>query len=303
MVARFASDPFYDAHCLPWSSIEVEDVVTDLRKIWDSKPNRLGGANKWRWDVALVRKKITRTFADDLGTDMQRVRKWVLFETKQAVKNFHSNTQKTWKPNFLVAFRLLGARLPEPLPAQAAIWLAFGADRLRKAFTRQRDGPDGEEASDSNPDVTSTPSSKGSTRQRDSEAGSAAKAHMPKAHRTSSTAGSDDASSPPGSNAAGPQPGANLPEQSAAEVDRGHCGNAVLRRQPSDTANCKCVVALILQANSPWAILGVEASADDKQIRAAYRRLAKAVHPDKCDHPMATRAFQMLRQAFESCLD
>ena len=70
-------------------------------------------------------------------------------------------------------------------------------------------------------------------------------------------------------------------------------------------------------ANSPYEILGVRESATEEELRAAYRTLAKRLHPDVCDssqkewadREMAAlngayaKACQQLRQHSRPCVD
>ncbi|OLP81606.1 Methyltransferase-like protein 13 [Symbiodinium microadriaticum] len=56
----------------------------------------------------------------------------------------------------------------------------------------------------------------------------------------------------------------------------------------------------ILASRGHFATLGLpEAQVDAANLRKQYRRLALAVHPDKCTHPQAKEAFQKLSEAFE----
>lgn len=56
--------------------------------------------------------------------------------------------------------------------------------------------------------------------------------------------------------------------------------------------------ARILAAPSDDVVLGVAKGAPLDAVRRAYRALALAVHPDRCDDPNATAAFQRLQEAF-----
>ena len=48
-----------------------------------------------------------------------------------------------------------------------------------------------------------------------------------------------------------------------------------------------------------YAILGVEPTADDKAIKTAYRKLARAYHPDVSKHPDAENKFKEVAEAYE----
>jgi len=52
-----------------------------------------------------------------------------------------------------------------------------------------------------------------------------------------------------------------------------------------------------------YARLGVSPKATDEEIRSAYRRLAKELHPDKNPGPDANRAFQLLNDAYKVLSD
>lgn len=47
-----------------------------------------------------------------------------------------------------------------------------------------------------------------------------------------------------------------------------------------------------------YGILGVSASADSAEIKAAFRRKAMELHPDRNDSPLATAQFQLLNEAY-----
>lgn len=50
-------------------------------------------------------------------------------------------------------------------------------------------------------------------------------------------------------------------------------------------------------------ILGVPSDADDDQIRAAYRKVAKQIHPDRNKAPDAEEKFKELQAAYENLSD
>jgi DnaJ-class molecular chaperone len=54
----------------------------------------------------------------------------------------------------------------------------------------------------------------------------------------------------------------------------------------------------------PYSILGVERSANEKDIKSAYRRLAKELHPDRNqDNPKAAERFAQVTQAYDLLSD
>lgn len=61
------------------------------------------------------------------------------------------------------------------------------------------------------------------------------------------------------------------------------------------------LIARISKTDDFYQILGVDRSADDAQIKSAYRKAAVRLHPDKCQLDGATEAFQKLSSAF-GCL-
>ena len=56
------------------------------------------------------------------------------------------------------------------------------------------------------------------------------------------------------------------------------------------------IAAVIAAADKPYDVLGVPRTASAAAIRRQYLARAKVIHPDKCDLPRATRAFQGARQ-------
>lgn len=65
------------------------------------------------------------------------------------------------------------------------------------------------------------------------------------------------------------------------------------------------VVRAVLSARSHYERLGLAAEwiDDTSRVKRHYRERALRVHPDKCTHPDASRAFRMLTQALECLLD
>lgn len=55
--------------------------------------------------------------------------------------------------------------------------------------------------------------------------------------------------------------------------------------------------------SSAYDILQVSPDADEKAIKAQYRKLSTLVHPDKCKHPKAHEAFLIVKKAQDDLLD
>jgi preprotein translocase subunit Sec63 len=51
---------------------------------------------------------------------------------------------------------------------------------------------------------------------------------------------------------------------------------------------------------NPHQVLGIHASATAKEIRRAYLRLAKELHPDRNPDPAAAERFLQIRRAYEA---
>ena len=57
-------------------------------------------------------------------------------------------------------------------------------------------------------------------------------------------------------------------------------------------------------AADPYAILGVARGASEKEVKSAYRKLAKALHPDRnTDNPKATERFSEVTRAYDLLSD
>ena len=52
-----------------------------------------------------------------------------------------------------------------------------------------------------------------------------------------------------------------------------------------------------------YELLGVERTADGTTIKSAYRKLAVACHPDRCDAPDAMERFERLHEAYQVLAD
>jgi hypothetical protein len=54
---------------------------------------------------------------------------------------------------------------------------------------------------------------------------------------------------------------------------------------------------------NPYEQLGLRFTATDEEVRRAYRKVSLMVHPDKCPHPRATDAFEIIGGAQKELLD
>lgn len=59
----------------------------------------------------------------------------------------------------------------------------------------------------------------------------------------------------------------------------------------------------VLKEKDYYAVLGVERSASEGEIKKAFRRLALRFHPDKCKAPAAEEAFKCVSRAYECLTD
>ncbi|KAK3785651.1 hypothetical protein RRG08_023906 [Elysia crispata] len=64
-----------------------------------------------------------------------------------------------------------------------------------------------------------------------------------------------------------------------------------------------CVLTISLAANELYDVLGVPRSASARQIKQAYKQLAKEWHPDKNKDPQATDKFTKINEAYETLSD
>lgn len=54
---------------------------------------------------------------------------------------------------------------------------------------------------------------------------------------------------------------------------------------------------------NPWDIVGVKFGISTNDLSRTYRKKSLLIHPDKCNHPNAQKAFGLLAEARDSCLD
>ena len=63
------------------------------------------------------------------------------------------------------------------------------------------------------------------------------------------------------------------------------------------------LVALVTAISDPWATLGVPRSANQKDIKKAYKKLAIQWHPDKNQSPEAEEKFMEIAEAYQILTD
>jgi hypothetical protein len=101
------------------------------------------------------------------------------------------------------------------------------------------------------------------------------------------TAGGGPSGAPP------PRPAPAAPAAAAAD----------LAAVPPDGGCADTEVSRVLESSDHYTSLLIERSASDGELKKAYHRMSRAVHPDKCSDSRATQAFQKLQSAFATLRD
>ncbi|ORX88484.1 DnaJ-domain-containing protein [Basidiobolus meristosporus CBS 931.73] len=104
---------------------------------------------------------------------------------------------------------------------------------------------------------------------------------------------SDEPSSPPPAYEAAAGPKTSIPNNPKAESTSGRQTKAYTKEQVEAVKKIKAC-----NPNDFYAILGIEKSATEAQIKKAYRKLALQFHPDKNSAPGADEAFKLISKAF-----
>lgn len=74
-------------------------------------------------------------------------------------------------------------------------------------------------------------------------------------------------------------------------------------KAPAFSSEDEQVIKSIMQKSNLYDILEVDKSASQEQIKKAYQKLARKVHPDKNKSPASTQAFTRLQKAYECLTD
>ena len=69
---------------------------------------------------------------------------------------------------------------------------------------------------------------------------------------------------------------------------------------PTSQPTPDIVNEIMRHRGDPYGMLGLAVNASDADLKKAFRLKCLKVHPDKCPHPSATTAFQLLNDAFAS---
>ena len=103
--------------------------------------------------------------------------------------------------------------------------------------------------------------------------------------------------------AAGSKPAARGRRRGGPEatVGDGVSDEATARREKAEQA--ELVAQVLSAAGDPYAALGLRQSCSSKEVKAAFRRLARRLHPDKCASPTANERFKAVQEAYATLGD
>jgi len=90
-----------------------------------------------------------------------------------------------------------------------------------------------------------------------------------------------------------------IPKESQAPAYRSEVVLDDGRVPERSQADSSVEIARLLQARTPWEVLGVAVHSPKAICRQAYLRRSLTVHPDKCKHPRAGEAFRRLADAYK----
>ena len=54
---------------------------------------------------------------------------------------------------------------------------------------------------------------------------------------------------------------------------------------------------------NPYQVLQVKSTSSGGDVRKSFQKMSLLIHPDKCQHPGATEAFQVVRSAYDILLN
>ena len=91
--------------------------------------------------------------------------------------------------------------------------------------------------------------------------------------------------------------GTPRPQQAARRPQKSSTAAKDLGKKPdgSDGGEIGVMIRKVCASEDYYAVLGVEKSADEKELKKAYRKTALKLHPDKCDLSGAEEAFKKVR--------
>ena len=264
------------------TSLDLQNARAHVRELWGTRSNVKGGVRLWRSRQGRCLTVVARMrpcAARDL----------VLHVLREAGRHFRANSLATWRPHVLLALGLLAEPVDE-LEAMDPVavhrtWPSARAlatklqERPEPSPERSTDEQDSAEAMDDSSSTSSTDSSSSGSDSGDESpaatpASSPTRTTGPSTTATGSTSGSSS-SAPAGSSA--PADDARLSSEQGQLVQK-----------------------LLRSSNAgPRRVLGLLPRDGSKQARLQYLNMVRMIHPDKCDVPGATAAFQIVQKAYE----
>ena len=274
------------------SSSDLERIRAEMNGWFHMQPKG-GGGSKW-WSTL-----------GRLKTSVARLRPSVPRNTTLAVlrgcgRAFNQKRLASWRPRAILALGLLG----EPFDALEAtcrrhrcqswqLWAAAAAVAEQILLTAPaepaREDPHSNGGAGPSSSDADTSSSSADSSSEDAFCPSTPRAEtMPSPSPTAE--GMHSPPSPPPSPS--PQRGSSL------SAGPGIASSSTTRRTSAQAEEIARVLAASMQSQYPEVILNCRRTA--AEVRRAYLRTARLIHPDKCTSPDAARAFQIVGAAYEA---